>query len=985
MASRRALSCILTVITSIYTFRTADAMDPNRAMSQYIRSHWGPDNGLSSGPIHAITQTADGYLWIGAENGLFRFDGFKFNLTEDTTPGAQPIREVVGLMPGDDDSLWVRLPSKVFLFRAGKFSPATSEMQEGGFVVTSMCRIHGDSVVFSVLGAGVVRNSRGRFEILAPAASLPHSPVISMTGTQNGDIWMGTFADGLLRLKDGRLSAITQRLPDLKINSVLSAGQDDLWVGTDNGIVRWNGSEVTTAGIPSFLNHVQTLAMIKDHDSNVWIGAAPKGLVRINAAGASSLEPSEHSPGNEVTAIFEGRERGVWFATANSLERLRDSVFVTYSLPEGLPEEGNGPIYIDPDGRTWFAPLHGGLYWMKDGRVRSEKTAGLNKDVIYSIAGANGEVWLGRQRSGLTRLRINGNGVTADTYTHAQGLAQNSVYAVYLSRDGTVWAGTLSGGVSHYKDGKFTTYTTANGLPSNSINAIAEDSAGAMWFATPSGLTAFSQGRWKVYRIQDSLPSLKINCLFEDSKRVLWIGSEKGLAYLQNGRVAVPENLPSLLREPMMGVADDSKGSLWIATSNHVLQVNRDELIQGALSGADVRTFGPPDGLRGSQGVRRWQTVVRDALGRIWFSLDRGISLVDPAHMPGPATVIPHIQTISADGAWLDLQHSIRIPSTKRRITFGYVGLRLSFPERVTYRYMLDGFDRGWNEPVTTRQAVYTNLTPGSYKFRVQASDTEGLWNGSEASLAIEVDPAFWQTWWFRLFCVTAILLSGWALYRIRLRQVRRKLQLRFDERLAERSRIARELHDNLLQNVTGLALQIGGISKIVTAPESAKERLQELRRQAEDCLREARQYVWDIRSPESDAIDLPTALKESGEQLTGGKPARFALVVDGVPRQIKADVRQQLLRIAREAIGNAAHHSGAAQIEARLRFESRAIHLRISDDGGGFDLDAGTRLPGHFGLATMRERAAQIHASIRISSTVGQGTSIEVTVPTPD
>ena len=227
---------------------------------------------------------------------------------------------------------------------------------------------------------------------------------------------------------------------------------------------------------------------------------------------------------------------------------------------------------------------------------------------------------------------------------------------------------------------------------------------------------------------------------------------------------------------------------------------------------------------------------------------------------------------------------------------------------------------------------------------------------------------------------ISTVLIAaffGWSV-------ARRMIDLRVEAAINERTRIARELHDNLIQTVTGVALQIGGLSKIVKAPEHAKERLQELKVQLEDCLREARQYVWDIRSPASESIDLVTALRESGEQLTVGKATRFVSAVDGIPKPISADVRQQLLRIGREAIGNAVRHSRATQIEARLRFDAGKICLRISDDGRGFNIDEGARMPGHFGLATMRERAAQIHGCIHVSSTVGQGTCIEVIVPIP-
>lgn len=329
---------------------------------------------------------------------------------------------------------------------------------------------------------------------------------------------------------------------------------------------------------------------------------------------------------------------------------------------------------------------------------------------------------------------------------------------------------------------------------------------------------------------------------------------------------------------------------------------------------------------------------------------------------------------------------SVTLSHKQSIFSLTFAALGYSNPRANRYRYMLESLDRSWNEAGSDgRTVTYTSLPAGEFRFRVEGATNNGEWSEPGAELQLIILPPWWNTLWFRTVYLSAALVLIWIMYRYRMSQIAKELEIRIGARVNERTRIARELHDNLIQTVTGVALQIGGIAKAVTSPESAKLRLQDLRAQVEDCLREARQYVWDIRSPASESIDLATALRESGEQLTLGKATRFASVVDGIPRPISADVRQQLLRVGREAIGNAARHARATQIEARLRFDTDKICLRISDDGCGFDIDEGARLAGHFGLATMRERAAQIHGTIDVSSTVGQGTCIEVTVPTPD
>ena len=323
--------------------------------------------------------------------------------------------------------------------------------------------------------------------------------------------------------------------------------------------------------------------MIRDRGSNIWVGTASGGLLRVTAGGVSMLAPRAGQPRGAVTTLFEDRDGNLWVGSARGLERIRDSAFTTYSAQQGLPSAANGPIYVDGEGRTWFAPSDGGVYYREtSGQIRAIRDASLASDVVYSIAGggranvasgapvkakvANGapliDLWIGRQRGGLTHLRESGGSWAATTYTQALGLAQNSVYAVHESRDGAVWAGTLSGGVSRFKDGRFTTFTTGDGLASNTIAAIAEGGDGTMWFGTPNGVSALSAGRWRSYLVSDGLPSNDVVSLAADPAGVLWIGTAGGLAFFDDGRIAVPRNGPEVLREPLAGVAPDGRGSI---------------------------------------------------------------------------------------------------------------------------------------------------------------------------------------------------------------------------------------------------------------------------------------------------------------------------------------------------------------------------------------------------------------------------------------
>ncbi len=533
----------------------AYALDPNEAISRYIHDEWGAEQGYPGGAVYAITQT-DGYLWIGTSNGLVRFSGFNFRLIHEANSAHLPEGPVLGLTPDASDNLWIRPESPSLLYyRNGTLRNVSAGLARPETGVTAMCRGKDGGILFASLSNGIVRYNQGKFTQLAPASRLSNLLVISIAAAPDGTIWIGTRDSGLFLLRDGQVSRVAPELSDKKINCLLHADDRQLWIGTDDGVARWDGSHVTPAVLPRPFDRVQALAMIQDRESNIWVGTS-RGLVRLSPQG---VETGELVSGEAVLAVFEDREGNVWSGAEHGIERLRDSAFITYGRSAGLPSDTNGPVYVDAQDRTWFAPLSGGLYWLNNGKVGSVAEAVLNNDVVYSIAGRNDELWVGRQRGGLTHLVPRNGAFLSQTYTRTQGLAQNSVYSVYEARDGTVWAGTLSGGVSKFSNGIFTTYTIDSGLASNTVASILETSDGTMWFATPNGLSALSNGRWISYAVRDGLPSENVNCLLEDSTGVLWIGTAAGLAFRGSGHIQVAIGAPGLLQEQILGLAEDQQ------------------------------------------------------------------------------------------------------------------------------------------------------------------------------------------------------------------------------------------------------------------------------------------------------------------------------------------------------------------------------------------------------------------------------------------
>jgi ligand-binding sensor domain-containing protein/signal transduction histidine kinase len=982
-------------------------------VSQYHHDLWGAERGLPGESVTAIAQTSDGYLWVGTNKGLVRFDGLNFHQFERAHPDPMLIGAVRTLVADASGNLWILLQNtQVFRYHNGIFEPIRG-WAEGG--TTAMALWTSGAVLLSSSAAGTLTYSEDRFRRLSSAALLadaarvakteapdgrltpfswldrlasPTSLVISMGQTDDGKIWLATEHRGLFYLDQGRISSASNGRTNPRINSFLPLQNSELWVGTANGVLRWNGKELTSAGVPSSLLDLDVLSLLRDRDSNIWMGTS-RGLFRYNANGVSFLSARETT--GPVTALFEDREGNIWFGSARGLERLRDSAFVTYSLPD-LKSQSTGPLHVDSGGRTWVAPIQGGLRWLKGEKSGVVTADAIANDVVYSITGTNeDDVWVGRQRGGLTHLRYSDNSIGAKTYTRADGLVQNSVYAVYASHDGTVWSGTLSGGVSELKEGHFTNYTTSDGLASNTVSAIAEGTDGQMWFATPKGLSELSKKEWRRYGVPDGLKSDEVICLSQDSAGVLWIGTVGGLAFLRDGHIQMPQGTQEWLSEPIFGMAEDRNGWLWIATSTLVLRAKRNSLTSGkALADSDFRIYGWNDGLVGTEGVKRFRSVVKDSQGNVWFSTNHGLSVVNPERsIDNPLPTLLHVESITVDGSEVNLAQPIRVPSGERRIVFHYLGLSLANPERVRYRYRLEGFDAGWSEATSNREAAFANLSPGKYRFRVMCSNGDGLWNNQATIVDFSILPAFYQTNWFRTLCATALFALFWGIYQLRVKQLNRQFNIALDARVNERTRIARELHDTVLQTLHGLLMSFQRAANLLPErPVEAKQRLEGAIDQAAQAITEGREAVQGLRSSTVVTNDLASAIQTLGEELAAKQvtenPPLFNVAVEGTLRDLNPLLRDDAFRIAGEALRNAFRHAQARRVEVDLHYDERQLRLRVRDDGKGVSaqLLSNKGRSGHWGLQGMRERAKLVGGHLEIWSELDSGTEIELRIP---
>ena len=980
-------SALLGIAIAAWPGDTARAMDPDRALSQYIRDRWEKTSGFAAGPVYGITQTRDGYLWVAAEKGIVRFDGLRFRLFQALQPTATTDTAALSVVPDPQGGLWTWLRRAALLrLDNGAFGNALNNPGPPELRVGLMASGNDGAILLADTRLGLQVWRAGRLDSLLPREALPRSFITAIAQTPDGDIWLGTHNSGLVRVRGGRAGPVADASL-AQINCLAPDGRGGLWIGTDEGIFRWDGARVTRAVTTPDAGRRRALAMVTDRDASLWVGTAD-GLVRVDSRGRLSFEARDSSAA--VTSLFEDREGNLWVGDNSGIERWRDGAFASYASVDRVMAGSVGPVFSDTAGRVWFAPASGGLYWLGDGRAGSIAT--LKEDVIYSIAGDGDAIVVGRQRGGMTRVRADGGAsaaFTTETFTERDGLAQNQVFAVHRARDGAVWAGTIGRGASRLENRAFTTYTTRDGLASNTVAAVLDTADGAVWFATPNGVSVKSKDGWRRYSTADGLPSNDVNTLFEDSARHVWIGTAAGLAVMSGGRMQPLAGVPAALRASVLGLAEDRAGGLWIAAADHVLRVDRDALLRGTADDAAVREFDAADGLPDTEAIKRHRILTVDSRGRVWLSTNGGLVMADSRRVAaGLAPALVQVEDMSADGNAVERARAA-IPPRPDRITFGFAGLSLSTPDRVRFRYRLDGYDRGWSEPVADRQAAFTNLGPGTYRFRVIASNSEGVWNSAEAAFPFTIAPAWWQRKPF--WALVALLVAGgsWGAYRMRLRQLAHQLDLRFEERLAERSRIARELHDTLLQSFQGAVLRFRAVTYMLPdRPAEARSTLEHAIDQARQAIVEGRDAVQGLRSSASATNDIAVAIASLAETMGDedggqGRPA-FQVNVEGTPRDLPPIVQDEVYRIAGEALRNAFRHARASRIEVDIRYDQRRFRVRVRDDGKGIDASSvgGRAYDGHYGMAGMHERAKLIGGTLSVWSEVDSGTETELTIP---
>jgi ligand-binding sensor domain-containing protein/anti-sigma regulatory factor (Ser/Thr protein kinase) len=978
----------LTLLAAVAVFsagRPAAALDPHRALTQALLRKWQAPQGLPQPAILSIRQTSDAYIWLGTQSGLFRFDGVRF-VAPPHGDGINPLEGiwVQDLCEDREHRLWIATSD------AGVIRPGHGAFErfgrDEGLPSLNVHRLLVDQqgTLWAGTEDGLARWTGTGFETCRAGQGRAANRVQALCQTADGRIWIGT-EDGALDVWDGeRFSPRPlQSLPEpAPIRTLLESDEGVVWVGTTSGLIRVEGDSERRITRSDGLADDGVECLARSRNGVLWVGTKD-GLSRLRDRQGEEIESFRARDGlsqSTVFALWEDHEGSLWVGTKHGLNQFVDRRTIPLTVSEGLPDNDTGALLEDSAGTVWIGTLGKGLA-RYDGRrcsIAVTSGEGLPSDTVRTLAeGTNGDLWIGTDR-GVCQLR--GTRVVRN-YTTEDGLPSNDITCLGRDARGTLWAGTAAG-LAEFVDGEFLVPegdAAARRLP---IAALIDDGAGGLLVSTEGGgLFRCTDRRIDAALANARAPALPdVDAFFRDRDGVLWMGTrQSGLGMTAAGKTVRFTAKDGLYDDDIFGIVADDTDRLWMACSRGIFFVRRSDLRRfaaGETARVTSTPFSPTDALRTIECQSGVQPVVwKMHDGRIWFSTVHGVIMIDPAHverrLPPPSV---HVEEVQINGQAVDPGNIPPLPPGRTNCSFRYTALSFASPLRVAFRYKLDGFDKDWITAGSRREAFYTNLPPGSYRFRVGAANPGEVWTEPVRPVEFTLRPHFYQRPWFLPLAVALTILAGGLAFRLRVLQVREKL----GAVLAERSRIARELHDTLIQGFSGVTMQMQALAARLR-PSPERTTLDEIIEDAGQCLREARRSVGGLRHAPGRQQGLAEALTRSARQLTETRDVRLRLEIAECPGDIPVDVEYNLLRIAQEAISNAVKHAAARSIDVALLAPPEELSLAVRDDGRGFSVDDPANAHGHYGLIGMRERASQIHADLRIESAPGQGTTVQL------
>jgi signal transduction histidine kinase/ligand-binding sensor domain-containing protein len=979
--------------------------DASLDISQYAHASWKVRDGFSKGTISSIAQTPDGYLWLGTDFGLLRFDGVKAVPWQPPLGQRLPSSSVFSLFAAHDGTLWIGTTKGLASWKDGKvtrYPELAGEAIRAPILEDQEGTIWAGGLAFPPPGK-LCAIRKGSVHCYGEDGALDNG-VRGLYADRAGNLWVG-LREGVWRWKPGPPKFYPEMGPGNGIQGLAESDDGALVFGPRNGIKRLSSGKIEPYGVPGTVRQFTTSRLLRDRNGNLWIGTSDAGLVHIHAGRTDVFTQADGLSGDFITALFTDREGNIWVATDGGLDRFREFAVSTISLNQGLSNASILSVLADRDGSVWLSTRRGLNRW-NNGHVTIFGDGRLNGLLNGNYAGSlfqdtHGRVWA----STLREFGYLENG----RFTSMKNAPGGPVYSITEDTSGGLWIANKDHGVIHlFQSGQIQqTPWSGMGHEDYALALAVDPRRQGLWAGFyRGGLVYFADGKVREsYTTADGLGEGRVNGLRFDPDGTLWATTEGGLSRLKNGRMATLSSKNGLPCDSTHWAMEDDTHSLWLYTTCGLVRIARSELDAWAAAvdaGAvdtkrAIRTtvFDSSDGVRTLEDNGGYTPhVARSLDGKLWFLPSDGASVVDPHHLPFNPLLPPvHIEKITADRkTYLSDPNGsghLRLPPLVQDLEIDYTALSLVAPEKVLFRYKLEDWDRDWEEAGTRRQAFYTHLSPGNYRFRVAACNNSGVWNEVGATLDFAVAPAYYQTTWFRLSSAAAFLAFLGAVYRFRLRHMARQFNLRMEERVNERTRIARDLHDTLLQSFQGLLMKFHGVTYMLPdRPGEAGKMLESILAQGRNAINEGRDLVQGLRSSTVVTNDLAFAISTLGEELAADQAGQncpdFSLHVEGTSRDLAPLVRDEIHRIVSEAVRNAFRHAQARRIEVEIRYAQRQLRLRVKDDGKGIEpkiLSAGGA-DGHYGLPGMSERAKLVGGKLALRSQLDSGTEVELTIP---
>ena len=964
------------------------ALDPNKHLSQYTHTAWRIQDGAFAGAPNAITQTADGYLWIGTQAGLVRFDGVRFVPWSAPAEKALPSSDIYSLLGATDGSLWIGSGHGLSRWEdgsltnyketAGRVNAILEDNSHAIWIARTridpvagpICKIFGGAVrcygaaddLSCQYGNTLGNDDKGNLWVGSSEAICRWAPNSSQTylqkelkqtegltgvgavATKDNSIWTGIARAGrdlgLQEFVDGTWR--TYKVPGLDgatvaINSLLIDRSNALWVGTINqGVYRVFDRRAEHFGNADGLSSDVVSKIYEDIEGNIWV-ATSKGIDRFHDVAVASFSAKEGLTTDAVSSVFAARDGTVWIGNEGALDFIRQNVVSRITPRDGLPGRDVTSLFEDHAGRLWVG-VDSKLAVYERGQFRLIQRSGKNEVGLVTALteDIDHDIWayVAGNNAGLLRIR---EFRVEEEFPQAR-------YAFSLAADpnGGIWMGLRKGGLARYRKGNFESIPTLN---TGTITDLLVDPDGSIWAAT----------------------------------------QRRGLLRLANGQLTFLGTEQGLPCDEIFSLVKSKEGSLWLYSGCGIIEVAHSELqkwSEHSLSAIQVRKFDIFDGAQAAlSSFRPISSMSPD--GRLWFANDSILQTIDTAHLARNTIAPPvHVEEIIVDRESHWPQQPLRLAPHPRDLEIDYTALSFVVPQKVRFRYKLDGRDRDWHDAGTRRQAFYSDLAPGKYRFHVIACNNDGVWNDSGAMLDFTVAPAVYQTAWFRAALIFAGLFIVWILYRLRTRQIAVAISTRFEERLAERTRLARELHDTLLQTIQGSKMIVDNLLNPPAVTGRPRELMGRLSSALADALLELRTSLNSLRNATTAGNDLAEALRRAADDCASHGVVNISFVVEGTEREMHPIVRDEIYRIGHEAIRNACQHSGADRIEVQLAYGQDLV-FKVHDNGRGIDPAVASHgRDDHFGLQGMRERAKRSGGTLTISSSEDAGTSLELVIP---